>query len=116
MAYEVFYAFTTTSTWIERIAFFIWFELDLGFALVALRRAHTPAARSVIQRNMTIGFFLALAGLKALARAYPDDREQITAYWTGILLQFPVGWVYLYLLLKHRGTQGHSLETWYVCH
>ncbi|KAF9892633.1 hypothetical protein FE257_001035 [Aspergillus nanangensis] len=114
MAYEVFYAFTTTSTLLEKVAFFIWFELDLGFALVALRRAHTPATRSVIQRNMIVGFFAALIGLKALALAYPDDREQITAYWTGILLQFPVGWVYLYLLCKHHGTQGHSLETWYV--
>ena len=49
-----------------------------------------------------------------LSAIFPDDREQITAYWAGILLELPVGWVSVYLLVKSQDTRGHSIEIWYA--
>ncbi|EAW08987.1 uncharacterized protein ACLA_099320 [Aspergillus clavatus NRRL 1] len=112
MAYEVFYAFTTTTTRFEKLAFLAWFELDLSFTIVALREAHTPLERRVIRRNMIVGFLAGIMLLQILTQIYPDERQQVTAYWTGILLQFPIGWICLYLLWKDHSTRGHSLEIW----
>lgn len=63
---------------------------------------------------MTLYTGLALLGLRGLCHLYPDERQQVTAYWTGIILQLPVGWVYCYWLLKNRSLLGHSIEMWYV--
>lgn len=114
MAYEIFYAFTTTSTRFEKLAFLAWFELDLSFVIVALQKAHTPGERRVIRRNMILGCLAGITFLWMLTRRYPDEREQVTAYWTGIILQLPIGWVCLYQLWKDHSTKGHSLEIWYV--
>lgn len=59
-----------------------------------------------------MGFLVGVLALYVLSMIFPDDRQQITAYWTGILLELPVGWVSVYLLLKHQDTKGHSLEIW----
>ncbi|KAH8433348.1 uncharacterized protein LDX57_010983 [Aspergillus melleus] len=112
MAYEVFYAFTTTSTSFEKLAFLIWFEMDIAFATIAIRHAHAAHQRWSLARNMVFGCAIAVIGLKLLAGLYPDEREQVTAYWTGILLQFPIGWTCVYSLWKNRDTRGHSLEMW----
>ncbi|KAF4159635.1 hypothetical protein CNMCM8927_002885 [Aspergillus lentulus] len=112
MAYELFYAFTTTSTRFEKLAFLAWFELDLSFVIVALRKAHTPGERRVLRRNMILGCLAGIAFLWMLTRRYPDEREQVTAYWTGIILQLPIGWICLYQLWKDQSTKGHSLEIW----
>jgi hypothetical protein len=114
MAYEIFYAFTITSTRSEKLAFLAWFELDLSFVIVALQKAHTPAERRVIRRNMILGCLAGIAFLWMLTRRYPDEREQVTAYWTGIILQLPIGWICLYQLWEGQSTKGHSLEIWYV--
>ena len=114
LAYELYYAFATTSTRLERICFLAWFELDLTFVALALWRVYRPDQRKRIAGEMFIYCITALAGLRYLGYLYPDDREQITAYWTGILLQLPVGWVYVYGLVKHRSLLGHSLEIWYA--
>merc|ERR1712113_370023 len=53
-----------------------------------------------------------IGGLAWLAKVYPDEREQLTAYWTGILLQLPIGWACLYFLWRDQDTKGHSLEIW----
>lgn len=112
MAYEVFYAITTTSTTFELVCFMAWFMLDLSFATVALLSCYTPAERRGCIIRMISGFLLSLAVLKVLVLRWPDEREQITAYWTGILLQLPIGWASLWLLIKDRDTRGHSLEIW----
>lgn len=114
MAYEIFYAFKTTSTRIEKVAFLGWFELDLTFAIVAIRHAHSPKQRWPLVRNMLLSFCFAIGGLYYLTQNYPDDREQFTAYWTGILLQFPIGYVCLFTVWKDQSTAGHSMEIWCV--
>jgi hypothetical protein len=114
MAYEIFYAFTTTSTHFEKLAFLAWFELDLSFAIVALRKVHTPGEQRVIRRNMILGCLGGITLLLLLTQRYPDERQQVTAYWTGIILQLPIGWICLYQLWKDYSTKGHSLEIWYV--
>lgn len=112
MAYELYYSFTTTSTNTERLCFLGWFELDITFVILTLRRVYTAEQRPKLARNMVIWFFLGIGILVGLARLYPDDREQVTAYWTGILLQLPIGWACLYFLWRDQDTKGHSLEIW----
>jgi hypothetical protein len=112
MAYEIFYALTTTSTLFEILAFLVWFVFDLGFVAIAIQHAHSPEQRKRITPNMIFGVLAGVLFLRWLTSIYPDEREQITAYWTGILLQFPIGWVCLYSLWKHHDTSGHSLEMW----
>ncbi|KAJ6041583.1 uncharacterized protein N7446_010533 [Penicillium canescens] len=112
MAYEFFYAFTTTSTTVERVGFLAWFIHDFGYVAVILKHVHRAEHRPRLIRNMLIGLLLGIAGLKWLTTLYPDDREQVTAYWTGILLQLPIGWVCLHSLYAEEGTRGHSLEMW----
>lgn len=82
--------------------------------MIALWRVYGPGQRKRIAAEMFVYCVTALAGLRYLCSLYPDDREQVTAYWTGILLQLPAGWVYAYGLVKHRSLLGHSLEIWYV--
>jgi heme/copper-type cytochrome/quinol oxidase subunit 4 len=48
----------------------------------------------------------------ALARTWPDEREQLTGFWTGILLQLPINWGSLWVLVRDQSTKGHSLEIW----
>ncbi|KAL3473153.1 hypothetical protein BJX99DRAFT_234167 [Aspergillus californicus] len=112
LAYELFYAFATTSTRTQRICFLIWFELDLVFVGMALWRVYGREKWKRVAAEMVVYLVLAVAGLKYLSGLYPDDLEQVTAYWTGILLQLPVGWVYVYHLFTRRSTRGHSLESW----
>lgn len=114
MAYEFYYAFTTTSTTVERVGFLAWFIHDFGYVAVILKHVHRVEHRPRLIRNMLIGLVLGIAGLKWLTTLYPDDREQVTAYWTGILLQLPIGWVCLHSLYAEEGTRGHSLEMWWV--
>jgi hypothetical protein len=114
MAYELFYAFRTTSTCFEKLAFLAWFELDLSFVIVALQMAHSVGEQRVLVRNMILGCLTGIAFLWMLAQRYPDEREQVTAYWTGIILQLPIGWICLHQLWKDHSTKGHSLEMWYV--
>jgi hypothetical protein len=50
--------------------------------------------------------------LWACGKVWPDEREQLTAYWTGALLELPIGWYQVYLLLRRGDTKGQSLEIW----
>jgi len=113
LSYEIYYAFTTTSTPFERLSFLIWFLLDLTFALVALFTAYPSSRRKLVGSRLFLGTLLGLTFLHFLCRKFPDEREQVTAYWTGLLLQLPIGWGSLIHLLKRdNGTKGHSLEIW----
>ncbi|BCR82749.1 uncharacterized protein ACHE_10151A [Aspergillus chevalieri] len=112
MAYEFFYAFTTTTTQNEKLCFLAWFELDIAFTSLVLRRIYGPEQRKKILRNMVFMFTAGVAGLYGLTKLYPDEREQVTAYWTGLALQLPIGYACLYFLWRDQDTAGHSLEIW----
>lgn len=112
MAYELFYAFACTSTGFEVFSFLMWFLLDFSFATVAIMASVAPGKRRRVAIRMFFGVLAGILFLRVLVAYFPDEREQVTAYWTGLLLQFPIGWGSLYLLLKDRHTKGHSLEIW----
>jgi len=111
-AYEIFYAFKTTSTSFEFWCFIIWFLMDVTFAAVTISSTIHPSKRPRTIGLMISLFISGLLFLTWLTSIFPDEREQITAYWTGILLQFPIGWASVYLMLKNGDTKGHSLEIW----
>ncbi|PWY86704.1 hypothetical protein BO70DRAFT_378382 [Aspergillus heteromorphus CBS 117.55] len=112
LAYELFYAFATTSSRFEVLAFLAWFVLDLGFVGVALWRAHAAQERRVLGARMLAFVGLGVAALKAATVCWPDEREQVTAFWSGILLQLPIGWVCLGELISEGDTRGQSLDVW----
>lgn len=112
MAYEIYYAFVTTSTTFELACFLVWFALDLSFASVAILSAYPPERRKLVAGRMVAGVVVGIAFFHAICQIWPDEREQVTAYWTGLLLQFPIGWGSVYLLLQRGDTKGHSLEIW----
>lgn len=86
--------------------------MDFTFAAITIRSTIRPAKRWACITKMILGFVIGIVILKGLSIIYPDDREQLTAYWTGILLQLPVSVGSLWLLLKDQHTKGHSLEIW----
>lgn len=112
MAYEIFYAFVTTSTVFERVCFLGWFVFDVGFVGVAVAYAYPSGERwKVAGRTGGLVIFW-LGVLWGLARTWPDEREQVTGFWTGIVLQLPINWGSLAVLVRERRTKGHSLEIW----
>ena len=114
MAYELFYAFTTTSTTVERSAFLVWFSFDVIFVAVALMSAYSPERRSTAVLGLIASVILGVMFLEWLCRVFPDEREQVTAFWTGVILQFPISWDSLVLLGHRWDTRGHSLDIWYT--
>lgn len=112
MAYEIFYAYVTTSTTFERAAFFMWFLLDVTFVAVAIKSAYPSGKRLLVSLRTAGGVILGLVFFRYLAAVFPDEREQVTAYWTGWLLQLPIGWGTLWLLIRDQSKKGHSLEIW----
>lgn len=112
MAYELYYAIRITSTRFELFSFMMWFLFDVTFAVVAIFSAYTPEKRGPVTAKLSLGVVAGIAFLHALAKKFPDEREQLTAYWTGIILQLPISCGHLYLLLKERHTKGQSLEMW----
>lgn len=112
MSYEIFYAIATTSTTFERVAFFAWFAFDVAFAAVAIRYAYPAKERGWVAVRTAGGVVLGLVIFWAIARTWPDEREQLTGFWTGIVLQLPINWGSLWVLVRDRSTKGHSLEIW----
>ena len=112
MAYEFYYAFATTTTNFERFTFLTWLLLDICLATIAVISLYPHGYRGPITRRLIVGALLCTAFLYTLSSYFPDDNDQITAYWTGILLELPVGWGSVYLLLKRGNTKGQSLEIW----
>jgi heme/copper-type cytochrome/quinol oxidase subunit 4 len=112
MSYEIFYAIATTSTTFERACFMAWFAFDLAFVSVAIRFAYPAAERKRVAARTAGGTVVGLVVFWALARTWPDEREQLTGFWTGILLQLPINWGSLWVLVRDQSTKGHSLEIW----
>ena len=114
MAYELYYAFATTTTSFEFWSFLAWFVFDVTFVTVALISAYPRRRRAIVVVRTSVGVAAGIAALNYLCKLYPDDRQQITAFWTGVVLQFPISWGSLFLLLWTWDTRGHGLEIWYV--
>ncbi|KAH7359534.1 hypothetical protein BKA66DRAFT_515213 [Pyrenochaeta sp. MPI-SDFR-AT-0127] len=112
MAYEIYYAYVCTTTTFQRACFFVWFLFDITFVTVALKYAYADGERRktiwklVWQVPAWMGF------LWYLGRVWPDEREQLTAFWTGLYLELPIGWGQIWYLIKRRDTKGQSLEIW----
>ena len=112
MAYEVFYAFKTTSTTFELLCFLAWFMFDASFVAIAISSAYPKAQRKGVLGRIMVLITVGLIFLRYLCMLYPDEREQVTAFWTGVVLQLPISVVSVILLLVKRNTKGHSLEIW----
>jgi hypothetical protein len=83
--------------------------------LTALFSAYRPQERTPAAAELFIGFLAGILVLYSLFQIYPDERGiQETAYWTGILLQLPIGWAHVWLLVQKREIRGQGLEIWYV--
>lgn len=112
MAYEIYYAYVCTTTAWQRACFFAWFMFDVSFVAVALKRAYREEERSRTVRRLVWMTVLGMGFLWAAGRVWPDEREQLTAFWTGLYLELPIGWGQVYYLLKRGDTKGQSLEIW----
>jgi hypothetical protein len=112
MAYELFYAFATTSTRFELLCFIIWFLFDVAFVTVVLVAAYPRHRWYTVTCRLILGVVAGVAFLIWLCSIFPDERQQVTAFWTGVVLQFPISIGSMYLLIAERSTKGHSLEIW----
>lgn len=114
MAYEIFYAFTTTSTLFEKTAFLVWFLFDVTFTSVAISSAYAPSRRTIVAIRTVSLVAIGIVALYLLCMLYPDEREQVTAFWVGVVLQLPISVGSLWLLIQRNDVKGHSLEIWYA--
>lgn len=114
MAYEIFYAFAVTSTAFERLCFLMWILFDVAFTAVAIVTAYPPHRRALVTARLTGISVAGIVLLRYLCELFPDDREQVTAFWTGVILQLPISVGSVYLLFRHWDTKGHSLEIWFA--
>ena len=112
MAYEIFYAVATTDTAFERWCFSAWFVFDLAFVGVAVRFAYAPEKRWGVAGRTAALTGVWLGVLWVLAWWWPDEREQVTGFWTGVGLQVVINWGSLVVLVGEGGTKGTSLEIW----
>lgn len=114
MAYEIYYAYVCTSTAFQRACFFVWFLFDVTFVSVALKYAYAPGERGRTIKKLLWQTPAWMAVLWAVGVWWPDEREQKTAFFTGLYLELPIGWGQIFYLVKRRDTKGQSLEIWYV--
>jgi hypothetical protein len=112
MAYELYYANVCTTTSFQRACFVVWFLFDITFVSVAIRYAYTDGERGRMVRKLAWQVPAWMGVLWAAGRIWPDEREQVTAFWSGLYLELPIGWGQVYYLVKNRGTKGQSLEIW----
>lgn len=112
MAYEIYYAYVCTTTTFQRACFFVWFLFDITFVTVALNYAYklNERKRAVWMLSWQVPAWIAF--LWAVGQYWPDEREQKTAFWTGLYLELPIGWGQIYYLIKRGDTKGQSLEIW----
>ena len=118
MAYELYYGLVMTSSSatpmarFERRGFMVWFVMDATFAAIAIYSAYPKKVWGRMAAYLTGGVVAGVAVLRWLGSVWPDEREQVTAYWTGIMLQVPISWGSLFLLMQRGDTKGQSLEIW----
>lgn len=91
-----------------------WFALDVLFVYVAIKYTCAPERQRKVALRTVVGTILGAGFFHLLGQIFPDDGEQLTAYWAGWCLEMPVGWLSIYYLLAYRHTKGQSLELWYV--
>lgn len=114
MAYELYYAYVCTTTTFQRACFFVWFLFDITFVTVAIKYAYKKGQRRWTVAKLCWQVPAWIAVLWVAGQWWPDEREQKTAFWTGLYLELPIGWGQVWYLLKRRDTKGQSLEIWYV--
>ncbi|KAH3983169.1 hypothetical protein HBH98_063820 [Parastagonospora nodorum] len=112
MAYEIYYAYVCTTTNFQRACFFVWFLFDITFIAVALKYAYSDSERMKTVGKLSWQVPAWMAFLWVCGQYWPDEREQKTAFWTGLYLELPIGWGQIYYLLKNENTKGQSLEIW----
>ena len=112
VAYEVYYPFVVTTSKLQTLGCLAWVFLDLRFVYVSIRYACPPEKQLGVAVRSILGTVVGAACLHTLGKYFPDEGEQVTAYWTGFLLVLPVGYICLYHLWKHPHNKGQSLELW----
>ncbi|OAL03600.1 hypothetical protein IQ06DRAFT_302559 [Phaeosphaeriaceae sp. SRC1lsM3a] len=112
MAYEIYYAYVCTTTTFQRACFFVWFLFDITFVTVALKYAYKDGERRRTIWKLVWQVPAWTVFLYVLGQMWPDEREQKTAFWTGLYLELPIGWGQVYYLVKNESTRGQSLEIW----
>jgi hypothetical protein len=112
MAYEIYYAYVCTTTTFQRACFFVWFLFDITFVIVAIRYAYRDGERGKMMWRLAWQVPTWMGVLWWAGRVWPDEREQVTAFWTGLYLELPIGWGQIYYLLRNERTKGQSLEIW----
>lgn len=85
---------------------------DISFVAVALKRAYNKEDRPKTVWRLIWMTALGIVFLWGVGQVWPDEREQLTAFWTGVYLELPIGWGQVYYLLKRGDTKGQSLEIW----
>ena len=111
LAWELVYAFATTSDAAQTTAFLTWFISDCVLAVTAVTSLY-PHNQLTVALKISAVFAFSVAFLLWLTGQFPDDYHQITAYWTGIAIELPIGWLLLYDILHRQNLRGHSLRIW----
>ena len=114
IAWELFYGLVTPKTLIEVVTFPVWVLLDLGFTTTYILYSTPIRERRACLASIVVYILFFLSLLLTLTIFYPDDGQQLTAYWTGILLELPIGWFELYALFGKQEDSGLAIATWYV--
>lgn len=114
MAWEIYFAFTANSIVFERLGFLVWFIMDASFVVIAIKYAYAPYRRKTVSTRMLLMTLLTVGFLHILCLYYPDEREQVNVYWTGLTLQLPIGWGMVWVLFQTGDTKGQSSEIWSV--
>ncbi|KAF2727638.1 hypothetical protein EJ04DRAFT_505411 [Polyplosphaeria fusca] len=112
MSYELYYAFVMTTGGVERAGFLVWFCMDVAFASVAIAWAYQEQRKWGVVVRLAMGVVGGVGVFWGLGKVWPSEREQLTAYWTGIALQLPISVGHVVLLIRERSTKGQSVEMW----
>jgi len=112
MAYEIYYALTTTTTCFEKLCFLVWFFLDASFATIAVNFAYAPDRRPVLVKRLVVGVLLGIVFLHSLCQWFPDEREQVTANRHYLAI---ANWMGLFVLatVKRRYKETESQDLVY---
>jgi hypothetical protein len=112
LAYELYYPFIMARGKLQLAGCLVWFLFDVRFIYTAIRYSVAPGQRLKVSVRCACSTSVLLAIFYALGRYFPDDGEQVTAYWTGWLLEMPIGWCAVLCLWIYGDTKGQSLEMW----
>lgn len=96
----------------ERLLFPTVFLLDVALVTTVILYG-TPNGKRwerTISTVVTTSLFLSI--IWTTASFYPDDGQNFTGYWLGLLLELPVGYQDVYIIWHQRDTKGHAIEVW----